>query len=736
MTVPPVTIAESRPTPSSARVVTTHRDGVALIEIDNPPVNALSDGVPQGLMTAIEAAGDDGNVRAIVIAGAGRTFVAGADIRDLERAAWDSSIEPPDLHALLARVENSVKPVVIALHGTALGGGLELAMAGHYRVASRDARIGLPEANLGIIPGAEGTQRLPRLVGVERAIDMIVTGKVFTAIDAHQWGLIDQLADDDLRGVALAFARDAAERPLRRTRDRNERLGTPAENAALFEAGRQLADKIRARQTAPATALKAIEAATTMAFEDGVRAERALAVASVRSPQCRALVHAFVAERAVAKVPGVTDAPAAVAVPAIAAVTIVGAGTMGTGIAMACANAGMRVVLTDASQDRLDAGLAALRRNYDSSIKRGRLTQAAVEERLARVQSAVGYEACADADLIIEAVFEEMALKQQVFRAIDAVARPGAVLAPNTSMLDIDAIASATGRPDAVVGLHFFSPAHVMRLVEIVRGRTTGVQTLAASLALAKRLGKVGVVVGNRTGFVGNRMMLPYMYEAQFLVEDGATPEQVDRVLTDFGMAMGIFAVDDLGGLDVAWRIRRELNQFSEPGARRPLVADVLVEMNRLGQKTGKGWYRYDGGRTPIPDAETTAIIERVTGGAGLRRRPVGDGEILERTIYTLINEAARLLDEGVALRASDVDVVYLTGYGFPGFRGGPLFYADTVGLANVLARVTDFHREFGERWRPAPLLESLVRDGSTFREYDVRADVRGVSAPRADSSS
>ena len=724
MTVPPSTIADSRPTPSLPRVVTTtHDGGIALIEIDNPPVNALSDGVPHALMAALDEARDNSAVRAIVIAGAGRTFVAGADIRDLERAAWDHSVEPPDLHALLTRVEDSAKPVVIAMHGTALGGGLELAMAGHYRVASRDARVGLPEANLGIIPGAEGTQRLPRLVGVERAIDMIVTGKVFAATEAHQWGLVDHLVDGDLRSGAIAFARDAAERAPRRTRDRNDRLGTAAENAPLFEAGRGLADKVRARQTAPATALKAIEAATTMAFEDGVVAERALAVASVRSPQCRALVHAFVAERAVSKVPGVTDVPAAARVPAVDAVTIVGAGTMGTGIAMACANAGMRVMLTDASPDRLDAGLATLRQNYESSIKRGRLTASAVEERLARVQSAVGYDACTGADLIIEAVFEEMALKQQVFTAIDAVAKPGALLATNTSMLDIDAIASATNRPEAVVGLHFFSPAHVMRLVEIVRGRATSVQTLAASLALAKRLGKVGVVVGNRTGFVGNRMMLPYMYEAQFLVEDGATPEQVDRVLTDFGMAMGIFAVDDLGGLDVAWRIRRELNQFSEPGARRPLVADALVAMNRLGQKTGKGWYRYEGGRTPIPDPETTAVIDRVTADAGIRRRPVSDDEIRERTIYALINEAARLLDEGVAVRAADVDVVYLTGYGFPGFRGGPLFYADTVGLATVLARVTEFYRELGERWRPAPLLELLARDRGTFREYDRAKD-------------
>ena len=701
-------------------VTTSILDDVAVVQIDNPPVNALSHGVPEGLMAAIAEAEANPAVRAIVILGAGRTFVAGADIKDLEAAAWNSSVEPPDIHDLLTRVEDATKPVVIAIHGTALGGGLELAMAGHYRVAVRDARVGLPEANLGIIPGAEGTQRLPRLVGVERAIDMIVTGKLFPVTDAHEWELIDHVIDGDLRQGAVSFARDVAARgPHRKTRERNDKLGTPAENAPLFEAGRQLAKKVRPNQTAPATALEAIEAATTMPFDRGRRRERELAIGSVRSTQCRALVHAFVAERAVAKVPGVTDAPAAANLPAVEEVAIIGAGTMGSGIAMACANAGLRVVLTDASQDRLDAGFAALRKNYDSSVKRGRLTPADVDKRLALVKGAVGYDACASADVVIEAVFAQMALKQQIFAALDGVAKPGAMLATNTSMLDIDAIASATRRPDAVVGLHFFSPAHVMRLVEIVRGSATSVATIASALALAKKLGKVGVVVKNSTGFVGNRMMLPYMYEAQFLVEDGATPEQVDRVLTTFGMAMGIFAVDDLGGLDVAWRIRKELNQFSEPGARRPLVADALVEMNRLGQKTGKGWYKYEGGRTPLTDPETTAVIDRVTAGAGIRRRRVEDDEIRERTIYALINEGARLLEEGVAMRAADIDVIYLTGYGFPGFRGGPMFHADKVGLAKILERVTAFHRDLGERWKPAPLLERLVKEGRTFRDYD-----------------
>ena len=700
------------------RVLVSVSGDVLIAEIDNPPVNALSAGVPEGLLAAIAQASEAPSIVATVIIGGGRTFVAGADIKDLERAAWDATVDPPDIHDLLRTVEQADKPVVMAIHGTALGGGLELAMAGHYRIATRDARLGLPEASLGIIPGAEGTQRLPRLVGIERAIDLIVSGKLITADEALAAGLLDRLVETELRADAVTFARDVASRglPHPRTSERQDRIEALETQAPLFEAGRALAAKIRRNQTAPLTALKAIEIAATRPFDEGRRKEREMAIASVRSDQCRAMVHAFMAERAVSKVPGVTD----VAKPIdVAEVAIIGAGTMGSGIAMACANAGLRVLLTDTAQDRVDAGLAAVRKNYDSSIKRGRLTPEAVEERIARIRGEVGLDGCGTADVVIEAVFEEMALKKRVFEAIDKIAKPGAVLGSNTSMLDVDAIASATSRPEAVVGLHFFSPAHVMRLVEIVRGRATSPAVLATALALAKRLGKVGVIVGNSTGFVGNRMMLPYMYEAQFLAEDGATPEQVDRVLTSFGMAMGIFAVDDLGGLDVAWRIRRELNQFSEPGDRKPLVADVLVELNRLGQKTGKGWYRYDGGRTPVPDPEVTAIIERVTASTGIRRRTITDDEIRERTLYALINEGARLLEEGVALRAADVDTIYLTGYGFPSYRGGPMFLADQIGLAKILERIQQFHRELGQRWRPAPLLESLAKSGSTFRAWD-----------------
>jgi 3-hydroxyacyl-CoA dehydrogenase len=702
----------------SDRVTTVVRDEVAVVRIDNPPVNALSAGVPEGLVAAIEHADADPQVRAVVVIGAGRTFIAGADINELERAAWDPTASLPAMHDLLRRIEDTAKPVVMAIHGMALGGGLEVAMAGHYRVATADAKVGQPEVNLGIIPGAEGTQRLPRLVGIERALDMCVSGKLIPASEAHAAGLIDHIVDGDLLGGAVAYARDkaAAGGPHPRTRERADKLTSAEALPWLLDVARQNAAKIRRNQTAPLAAIDAVHVAATLPFDEGRRREQELFQQCVRSEQCKALVHAFLAERSVARVPGVPkDTPTL----DIDTVAIVGAGTMGGGIAMACANAGLRVVLSDVSQDRVDAGMATIARNYDSSIKRGRLTPDAVAQRIGRITPRVGYDGVDAADLVIEAVFESLSLKKEVFTALDAVAKPGCVLATNTSTLDVDAIAAATMRPESVIGLHFFSPAHVMRLVEIVRGRDTSAQVIATSLAFARRLGKVGVVVRNAAGFVGTRMMFPYMYEAQFMAEEGSTPERIDGVLTRWGMAMGIFAVDDLGGLDVAWRIRRELGQFDDPQLRKPLVADTLVDMGRLGQKTGKGWYRYEGDRTPKADADVVEIVRRVAAEAGIPQRELSDDEILDRSLYALINEGARLLEEGVAARAADVDVIYLTGYGFPAYRGGPMFYADRVGLARVYERVASFHRTLGERWRPAPLLERLARDGSTFREFD-----------------
>jgi 3-hydroxyacyl-CoA dehydrogenase len=702
-----------------SNVVTTTLDNeVAVIRIDNPPVNALSQPVIDGLVAACAAAQDDPSVTAIVVAGAGRTFIAGADIKGLEDLAWGADAGAPAMHDVLASIENGAKPVVMALHGTALGGGLEVAMAGHYRVAVADAQMGQPEVNLGIIPGAEGTQRLPRLVGVEKAIEMCVTGKPIKAADALHAGLIDAIVEGELVAGAVAFARNAAGKggPPPRTRDRVDRL--PSEDAlpALVAGGRELARKTRRNMEAPIAVVDAIAGAVTLPFDEGCVRERGIFFDCAKSEQCKALIHVFFAERGVAKVPGLPkDAPAR----PINTVAIVGAGTMGGGIAMACANAGLSVVITDTAADKLEAGLSRIRSNYDTSVKRGRFTAEGVQERIGRIRTQVGFGRIDEADLVIEAVFENLALKTQVFGELDVLTKPEAVLATNTSTLDIDHIASVTSRPAQVIGLHFFSPANVMRLLEIVRGSATSPQTIAAALAIAKRLGKVGVVVGNAPGFVGNRMMFPYMYEAQFVVEEGATPEQVDRALTSWGMAMGIFAVDDMAGLDVAWRVRQELGQFSEPGARKPLVADTLCEMGRFGQKTGSGWYRYGDDRKPIPDAEVNALIEKLAADAGIARRAFTNDEIIERTIYALINEGARVLEEGVALRAADIDVIYVNGYGFPAYRGGPMFYADRVGLGHIHDRVSAFHSELGPRWAPAPLLARLAREGSTFREWD-----------------
>jgi 3-hydroxyacyl-CoA dehydrogenase len=693
---------------------------VALIRIDNPPVNALSPDVIDGLDAAIDQASRDGSVRAIVIIGAGRTFIAGADIKGLEQLAWGGDSGAPEMHELLQKFEDSAKPVVMALHGTALGGGLEVAMAGHYRVAVPDAQMGQPEVNLGIIPGAEGTQRLPRLVGLEKAIEMCVSGKPVKAPDALAAGLIDRIIEGELAAGASAFAREMAARATAhpKTRERQDKLPPASALPAMLAAGRELARKTRRHLEAPVAVVDALEAAATLPFPAGCAREREIFFTLAKSEQCKALIHAFFAERGASKVPGISKDTVAAPVNRVG---IVGAGTMGGGIAMACANAGVAVRITDATAAGLDAGITTIRKNYDVSVKRGRFTPAMVDERMSRIAAQVGYDGFDQVDLVIEAVFENLALKKEIASALDAIVKPEGIVATNTSTLDIDDIAAATHRPAQVVGLHFFSPANVMRLVEIVRGASTSPETLATALAVAKRLGKVGVVVGNCRGFVGNRMMFPYMYEAQFLVEEGATPQQVDEALTAFGMAMGIFAVDDMAGLDVAWRVRQELNQFSEPGARKPLVADRLCEMGRFGQKAGKGWYVYGEDRKPQPDPDVLALIEQLAVANGIRRRAFTKEEIIERTIYALINEGARVLDEGFAFRAADIDVIYTNGYGFPAWRGGPMFYADRVGLDTIYDRVSAFHRELGARWEPAPLLATLATEGTTFKELDKR---------------
>jgi 3-hydroxyacyl-CoA dehydrogenase len=696
----------------------TKHDGVAVITVNNPPVNALSPGVPEGIRAQVEAAGNDPAVQAVLIIGGGRTFIAGADIKELEEAASGAAPRVPKLQPLLRAIEASVKPVVMAIHGTALGGGLEVAMAGHYRVAVADAQMGQPEVNLGIIPGAEGTQRLPRLVGLPAAIDMCVSGQPINAAKALELGLIDRIIQGDLLTGAIAFASEMASKggPHRKTSERNEKLGTIASNAAAFAAGREQARKTRRNQHAPLVVVDALEAAVALPFDQGSQKEREIIVECLGTDQCRALIHAFFAERAVSKIP---DIPKDTPVLPIRKAAVVGAGTMGGGISMALANAGIPVLVKESDQAALDRGMATVRRNYENSAKRGRITQAAMDARLGLIHPQLTYDGFETADIIIEAIFENMALKKQVFPELDRVARPGCVLASNTSTLDIDEIASTASRPEMVIGTHFFSPANVMRLVEVVRGKASSKQVISTAMTFTKTLRKVGVLVGNCHGFVGNRMFFPYMREAQFLVEEGATPEQVDQALFDWGMAMGIFAVDDLAGIDVGWRVRQESKHLEKPGIRQPLVVEKLVAMNRLGQKTGAGWYRYDEARKAVPDPAVETLIRETARTAGIPQRAIGADEIIERSMYSMINEGARILEEGFALRASDIDTVYLTGYGFPAYRGGPMWYADTVGLKKVYERVKEFHREFGELWEPAHLLERLAAEGRTFASLD-----------------
>jgi 3-hydroxyacyl-CoA dehydrogenase len=687
----------------------TRQGEVAILTIDNPPVNALSPGVPEGIRDGIAEATADPSVRAVVVIGAGRTFIAGADIREFGKMVRGERPRLSLLPLLLA-IEDCPKPVVMAIHGTAFGGGLEVAMAGHYRVIAPNAQVGQPEVKLGIIPGAGGTQRLPRLAGVAKAVQMCAFGDPIPAADAVACGIADRIVEGDLLAGAVAFAREAAARAAAKTRERNERLA--GFDTSVFDQARAQARKTKRGQDAPLAAIDAVEAATRLPFDAGCACEAELFDTCLHSTQSRALIHAFFAERAVSKIP---DVPADTKPFEIRRAAVIGAGTMGGGIAMNYANAGIPVILKETTQEALDRGMATIRRNYANSVQRGRLTQAAMDERLARIVPQLTYDGFDQADIVAEAVFENMALKKQVFAEIDGIARPGCILASNTSYLDIDEIASVTGRPELVVGHHYFSPANVMRLLEIVRGRATSKAVLATSMALAKRMGKIGVLAGNSRGFIGNRMLGPYLREAQFLVEEGASVEDVNAALYDFGMAMGPLAMGDLAGLDVGWRARKEFRHLEKPGVRQPLVADRLAEMGHFGQKTGRGWSVYDENRNPSPSAETAALIEQLAREAGIERRAISHQEIVERCIYALVNEGAHLLGEGVALRASDIDVVYLNGYGFPAWRGGPLFYADTVGLPTVLARIEQF-----ADWTPAPLLRRLAESGSSFEQFDL----------------
>src|SRR5215831_7128734 len=693
----------------------TKSGNIAVITINNPPVNALSPGVPEGIADAIGKLEADSGLNAAVLIGGGNTFIAGADIKEFGKITSGQSRGEGHL-GLLLKIENCSKPVVMAVHGTALGGGLEIAMSGHYRVAVRSAKVGQPEVKLGIIPGAAGTQRLPRLAGVAKALEMCTEGNPIGAEQAFGAGIVDRLIEGDLLPGAITFAREVAGKPVPKTRERTEKLGTPEQNTPVFAAARETVRKKQSGLLAPIAAIDAIKAATKLPFEEGCQVERKLFTECLFSPQSKALIHVFIGEREVAKIPDIPKET-----PLIPAKTagVVGAGTMGGGIAMVLANAGIPVLLKEVDQAALDRGVANIQKNYANSVKRGRFTQQFMDERLKLIQPTLSFDGFAGVDLVIEAVFEGMALKQEVFRQLDKFCKNGTILASNTSTLNIDEIASVTSRPEFVIGTHFFSPANVMRLLEIVRGKVTSKEVIATCMQLSKKLGKIGVLVGNCRGFVGNRMFHPYVRESVFLLEEGAAVAEVDNALTDFGMAMGPLAVGDLAGLDVGWRIRKEYRHLEKPGVRQAFAGDNLCEMGRYGQKTGAGWYKYDENRRAILDPEVTVLVKKWAAEARIPQRQISREEIVDRCLYALVNEGARILEEGYALRAGDIDIIYINGYGFPAHRGGPMWYADAVGLKNVYNRVLEFHRQQGELWEPAPLLVQLAEQGKTFAEYN-----------------
>jgi 3-hydroxyacyl-CoA dehydrogenase len=687
----------------SQSVSLERRGRVAVLTVDNPPVNALSHHVRLGLRDGLRQAGSDAGVAAIVLACAGRTFIAGADITEFGKPPQE-----PVLAEVLDAMEQSSKPIVAAIQGTALGGGLEVAMTCHWRVGVRTARLGQPEVKLGLIPGAGGTQRLPRLVGVEKALSMIVGGDPIGGEEAHRLGLLDELVEGDLTAGAVAFAeRVVAEgRPLRRVRDLDDKIAAARGKPEIFADFR----KSVARQTrgfrAPEACIQAVEAAVNMPFAQGITRERELFRELLTSPESKAQRYFFFAEREAAKIP---DVPADTATRQIAKVAVIGAGTMGGGIAMNFANVGIPVTVVEVAREALDRGLGIVRKNYEATAARGRLTSADVETRMGLIKGHVDFADIADADLIIEAVFEEMPLKKEVFARLDKVAKPDAILATNTSTLDVNEIASATQRPESVIGTHFFSPANVMRLLEVVRGAKTSKTTIATAMTVGRRIGKVPVLVGVCHAFVGNRMLHQRGREAERLLLEGALPQQVDKVLYDFGFPMGPFAMSDLAGLDVGWRGRKAR------GTRAP-VADRLCEMGRFGQKTGSGFYRYEGDRTQRPDPEVERLIAEVAKQEGVERRQIPDSEILERLLYPMVNEGAKILEEGIAIRASDIDVIWIYGYGFPVYRGGPMHWADQIGLKVIRDRLLEFERRSGdERWRPAALLTRLAERGQGF---------------------
>jgi 3-hydroxyacyl-CoA dehydrogenase len=676
---------------------------VAVLTLNSPPVNALSAGVRDGIAHGVKAATDNAAVKAVVLICEGKTFIAGADISEFGKPPKGAS-----LFQVIDGIEGARVPVVAAIHGTALGGGLEVALGCHYRVAVPSAKCGVPEVKLGLLPGAGGTQRLPRIVGVEKALEMTAFGEHVGAKQCAEMGLIDALVDEGkLRDGAIAFARKivAEKRPLKKVRDLTDKIAAAKGKPEIFAAFRKANAKRFRGFEAPEANIKCVEAAVNLPFEEGLKTERKLFMELMTGTQSAAQRYVFFAERAVWKIP---DVPEDTQTLPVAKVGVIGAGTMGGGIAMNFLNVGVPVTIVETSQEALDRGLATIRKNYENTAKRGRLTMADVEKRMGLLKGTLSLDELADRDLVIEAVFENMDIKKDVFAKLDKIVKQGAILATNTSYLNVDEIASATKRPESVIGWHFFSPANVMRLLELVRGAKTAKPVIATSMATARKIGKIAALVGVCPGFVGNRMLAQRQREAQKLILEGAMPWDVDRVLYDFGFPMGPFAMSDLAGLDIGWSKEKSTSST---------MREILCEMDRRGQKNGKGFYDYDAERNATPSPVVEKAILEFAAKKGVNRRAISDEEILERCIYPMINEGAKILEEGKAIRASDIDIVWINGYGWPVYRGGPMFYGDTIGLGHVLEKMRKFEGEMGAEFKPAALLEKLGAEGKRFQD-------------------
>ena len=688
------------------------RGDIALLTVDNPPVNPLSSGVRQGLSDGLAKALSDDSISAIVLTGAGRAFIAGADISEFGGAS-----QGPSLHDCLNAMDDSSKPIVAALNGTAFGGGLEVALCCHNRVIAPSAQVGLPEVKLGLLPGAGGTQRLPRLVGAEKALNFMLSGDGIPGPAAKELGIVDEVADGDVVEAAIAFAQNLVSEggAVRRIRDEENMLIADRERPEIFDNARKDAARKMKKRFAPEMIIQCVEAAVNLGdFDAGMKVEAENFAQCLKHPQREALIHMFFAEREVAKIP---DVPKDTATQDIASAGVIGCGTMGGGISMSFLNVGIPVTVLELDQEALDRGMGVIKRNYDIQVQRGRMTEEQVNQRMGLLTGTTQYADLGQADVIIEAVYENIDVKVETFKQIEEVAKPGAILASNTSGLDVDKMANATSRPESVIGLHFFSPANVMRLLEVVRGEKTSKETIATSMKLGKTLNKIAVLSGNAPGFIGNRMLAGYTRQAGEIILQGATPYQVDNAILQFGMPMGPFQMNDLVGLDLGWRARKLSGMAPEDVPITARVADKLCELERFGQKTNRGYYIYpEGSRAGQADPEVVEIVEQTSAELGITRRPIDDEEVLKRCLYPLINEGAKILEDGIAIRPCDIDIVYINGYGFPEVTGGPMFWADQQGLDNILADIKKFQEEYGgDVWEPAPLLERLVAEGKNF---------------------